>query len=151
MAARRDVLELELRGADRVGDCVTLRTDVGDIPCRWHDAPAGDAAVLWVFGAGGGFDGPAGGLYPRLAARLAPDGVASLELAYRHPGHLEECVLDVLFGVAYLGAVSRTRIVLGGHSFGGAVVIAAGAASPAVVAVAALSSQTYGAGAVTRL
>jgi alpha-beta hydrolase superfamily lysophospholipase len=38
--------------------------------------------------------------------------------------------------------------VLVGHSFGGAVVITAGAASEAVIAVAALSSQSAGTGAV---
>jgi hypothetical protein len=70
----------------RSGERVLLRTDAESIACRWHGAPGGDAAVLWVFGAGGGFGGPAGGLYPRLADCLAPDRVASLELAYRHPG-----------------------------------------------------------------
>jgi alpha-beta hydrolase superfamily lysophospholipase len=77
--------------------------------------------------------------------------VASLELAYRHPGDLKECVADVFAGVEYLTAVGYPRVVLVGHSFGGAVVIAAGAASPSVVAVAALSSQTSGAGAAGRL
>ncbi|WP_439620687.1 alpha/beta hydrolase [Gemmata sp.] len=151
MAARRTAGGQELLGAERAGDRLTLRTSAGEVPCRWHDAPSGDAAVLWVFGAGGGLNGPAGGLYPRLAALLAPGGVASLELAYRFPGDLGECVADVLLGVAHLASVGRTRVALVGHSFGGAVVIAAGAVSPVVVAVAALSSQTYGAGAVGRL
>jgi hypothetical protein len=38
---------------------VVLWTPAGGMPARWHPAAAGDAAVLWVFGAGGGFDGPA--------------------------------------------------------------------------------------------
>jgi hypothetical protein len=62
----------------RSGERVLLRTDAESIACRWHDAPGGDAAVPWVFGAGG--------LYPRLADCLAPDRVSSPELAYRHPG-----------------------------------------------------------------
>ncbi len=33
---------------------VLLHTSAGTITCRFHDAPAGDTAVLWVFGAGGG-------------------------------------------------------------------------------------------------
>ena len=41
--------------------------------------------------------------------------------------------------------------MLVGHSFGGAVVISAGAISPSVIAVAALSSQTAGTAAVAAL
>jgi hypothetical protein len=123
---------------------VVLETSRGAIECRYHGADAGDAAVLWVFGAGGGLGGPAGGVYERLGARLAPEGLASLQVAYRRPAHLVECVLDVLAGVAYLAQRGRPRVALVGHSFGGAVVVTAGAASDAVVAVAALSSQLAG-------
>ncbi len=140
---------LELRGVERGpgedgAEPLLLRTDVGTIICRFHDAPAGDTAVLWVFGAGGGLGGPAGGLYPRLAQHLVGDGVASLELAYRRPGALADCVLDVQLGIDVLGEQGRARVVLIGHSFGGAVVITAGAVSEAVVGVAALSSQLTG-------
>lgn len=58
---------------------------------------------------------------------------------------------DVRLGIAHLAVQGKGRIVLAGHSFGRAVVIAAGAASPEVVAVAALSSQTSGTGAVGAL
>jgi hypothetical protein len=50
-----------------------------------------------------------------------------------------------LIGIYYLRyEQGHERIALVGHSFGGAVVISAGALSEEVVAVAALSSQTYG-------
>ncbi len=98
-----------------------------------------------MFGSGGGLGGPAGGVYDRLAERLSPEGLSSLELDYRRPGHLEPCVADVLAGIAWLQAMGKRRIVLVGHSFGGAVVVQSGAVSPAVIAVAALSSQTFGA------
>jgi alpha-beta hydrolase superfamily lysophospholipase len=130
---------------------VRLVTDDGVIDCRFHPAAAGSAAVVWVGGAGGGLHGPAGGLYPRLAGQLVPAGIASLRLHYRRPNDLEECVLDTLLGVAYLGTRGRARVALVGHSFGGAVVIAAGVESPSVVAVAALSSQTSGTRHVSRL
>lgn len=121
-----------------------LATCAGDLRGRLHLCP-GDSAIVWVFGAGGGLGGPAGGLYDRLAEQLRPEGVASLELDYRRPGRLQDCVQDVLAGVAYLGkGLGKARIVLVGHSFGGAVVIGAAAASPQVIAVAALSSQTAG-------
>ncbi|WP_231590710.1 alpha/beta hydrolase [Hymenobacter terrenus] len=84
-------------------------------------------------------------MYPRLAGRLAAQGIASLRLYYRKPNYLEDCVMDTLVGAEYLvqqrgyGAVA-----LVGHSFGGAVVISAGALSQTVTAVVAMSSQTYG-------
>lgn len=128
-----------------------LRTEAGIIEARLHPTEAGDTAILWVFGAGGGLGGPAGGLYTRLGEQFRPRGIASLEVAYRHPGRLRECVQDVATGIAYLATLGKTRIVLVGHSFGGAVVIQAGAASPAVIAVVAMSSQTSGADAVAAL
>lgn len=108
--------------------------------------PAPRAAVVWVFGSGGGFHGPAGGLYDRLGDSLADDGIASLQIAYRRPGDLAACVADVLAGVTALasGAAYPLPIAVVGHSFGGAVVIRAGLASPAINAVAALSSQSHG-------
>lgn len=156
MARNESASALTISGVDRTEDDrgtdrLRLRTEAGAIEARLHPTPEGDAAILWVFGAGGGLGGPAGGLYTRLGAEFRPRGVASLEVAYRHPGRLRECVRDVLTGIAYLASLSKSRIVLVGHSFGGAVVIQAGALSPAIIAVAALSSQTGGAEAVGAL
>ena len=149
MAKRSDRLSLCLHGVERSAeregaDRVRLMTNAGEVVGRLHLAETGNAAILWVFGSGGGLGGPAGGLYTRLAEQFRPMAVTSLELDYRHPGDLRHCVLDVLLGVSYLGSLGRTRIVLVGHSFGGAVVINAGAVSQAVIAVAALSSQSCG-------
>jgi len=127
-----------------------LVTSEGALPCRYHPAE-GEHAILWVFGAGGGLGGPAGGLYTRLGRQFRESGTASLELDYRHPGDLEGCILDVLIGLAYLESLGKSRIVLVGHSFGGAVVINAGVTSDAVIAVAALSSQTAGTHAIGKL
>jgi hypothetical protein len=142
-------------------DRVLLVTDRGTVACRLHhaagpdggqrDAAQHDVAVLWVFGAGGGLGGPAGGLYARLGHQLLGDGITSLEVAYRQPGDLTQCMLDTLLGVAYLGTLGCSRVVLVGHSFGGAVVISAGAMSEQVIAVAALSSQSAGTGAAESL
>jgi pimeloyl-ACP methyl ester carboxylesterase len=127
-----------------------LVTTEGSIVCRHHPAE-GESAILWVFGAGGGLGGPAGGLYTRLGAQFQETGTASLELDYRRPGYLRDCIVDVLVGLAHLESLGKTRIVLVGHSFGGAVVVNAGAISEAVMAVAALSSQTAGTDMVGRL
>ena len=136
-------------GSDIVSH-VTLSTQGGQILGRLHRAE-GDAAVLYVFGAGGGLGGPAGGIYERMAERLRPLGVTSLQLDYRLPGRLGDCIEDVLAGLEYLGDLGKSRIVLVGHSFGGAVVIRAGIESALVIAVAALSSQTMGAEGVREL
>ena len=156
MTAHGEATGLEIHGvieglAEDGARHIALETNGGTIRCRFHDAAVGDAAVLWVFGAGGGLGGPAGGLYARLARQLLPDGVASLELDYRRPADLLSCEQDVLTGIAYLGTCGRSRIVLVGHSFGGAVVITAGAASEAVIGVAALSSQLRGTEAADRI
>jgi pimeloyl-ACP methyl ester carboxylesterase len=127
-----------------------LVTSEGALPCRYHPAE-GEHAILWVFGAGGGLGGPAGGLYTRLGRQFRESGTASLELDYRRPGDLEDCLLDALIGLAYLESLGKSRIVLVGHSFGGAVVINAGVTSDAVIAVAALSSQTAGTHAIGKL
>jgi pimeloyl-ACP methyl ester carboxylesterase len=127
-----------------------LATPEGEIECFYRPA-SGSTAVLWVFGAGGGLGGPAGGIYRRLGAELPETGTASLELAYRYPGYLLECLRDVALGVDFLASQGCERVVLVGHSFGGAVVIESGVRLPSVIAVAALSSQSAGTYSVDRL
>ncbi|CAA9226585.1 MAG: hypothetical protein AVDCRST_MAG42-881 [uncultured Chthoniobacterales bacterium] len=145
--------KLEWRGATResaAGTVVALKlhTDRGDIDARFHPAPAGSATkqlgVVWVGGAGGGLDGPARGLYPAASEQLQQAGIASLRLHYRRPNELRDCVLDTLAGVAFLAREGATRVAVVGHSFGGAVVISAGASSPNIKAVVPMSSQTSG-------
>ena len=155
MAKRGGGSSLAITGARREGtedgaDIIRLETNAGEIDCRFHPAP-GNNAVLYVFGAGGGLGGPAREIYIRLCRLLASEGVAGLRLDYRRPGDLEACVLDVLAGIAFLELDRITRVVLVGHSFGGAVVITAGSLSEAVIAVAALSSQTAGTSAAVQL
>jgi hypothetical protein len=84
-------------------------------------------------------------MYARLAEAFQSQGITSLRLDYREPGVFPECVLDLLAGIAFCKATGYDPVVLVGHSFGGAVVIAAGAASSHVRGVVSLSPQTYGA------
>ena len=99
----------------------------------------------------GGFGRPGQGAYARLADVLQRHQISSLRLCYRHPNVLPECALDVLAGLAYLQQDHVQRVVLVGHSFGGAVVITAGAVHEHVAGVVALASQTYGARLAGRL
>jgi alpha-beta hydrolase superfamily lysophospholipase len=128
-----------------LGEGMLLRTDRGDIQAILHQAPEGQHGVIWVGGARGGFGRPGHGAYARLAEGLRRDGISSLRLCYRHPNVLPECALDVLAGVAYLLQGRVQSVVLVGHSFGGAVVITAGALHEHVAGVVALAPQTSGA------
>jgi pimeloyl-ACP methyl ester carboxylesterase len=128
------------------GQGLALNTHRGSIPAILHPGdPAGQAAVLWVGGARGGYAGPGEGIYTRLAGELTSGGITSLRLSYRRPGVYGDSVWDALMGVEFLKSRGCSRIALVGHSFGGAVVIAAATFSQQVAAVASLSPQTYGA------
>jgi alpha-beta hydrolase superfamily lysophospholipase len=142
--ARREPLEEGI-------EAVFLQTNQGEIVTRYHPAPGAEAGVVWVGGAGGGLDGPAGGLYPEACRRLQGKGVAGLRLHYRRPNRLEECVMDTLLGVQFLAGQGVQRVGLVGHSFGGAVVISAATLSERVKAVVPMSTQTYGTGLAPRV
>lgn len=122
----------------------------GPVPGIWYPVEHAPGALVLVGGAGGGTHGPSG-VYADVAERMQWLDVAALLLDYRNPNKLSDCVADVRAGIAWLAERSITRIALVGWSFGGAVVITAGAASPAVVGVATIASQTYGTEAVSRL
>ena len=145
----RVVLETSPDGDSAAG---TNRSE--SVETCYHPASGGPSpyvGAVWVGGAGGGLDGPARGLYPDACRRLQPLGVAGLRLHYRRPNFLQECVLDTLLGVEFLAHEGIERVALVGHSFGGAVVIAAGALSERVAAVVPMSTQTYGTDLAPRL
>jgi alpha/beta superfamily hydrolase len=134
---------------------LVINTSRGELPVVLHPCEGEPGAALFVGGALGGLDGPAGALYPRLAKALAArsdgSGLSSLRIHYREPGEFQECVLDVLAGLSFLKGIGARRVALVGHSFGAAVVIKAGELSDLVAGVAAMSSQLYGTSTVERL
>lgn len=125
----------------------TLPTTQGTITGLLTRVPGADRAAVLVGGAGGGMHGPAG-VYADLAVCLRNEGVTTLRLEYRRPNDLPACVSDVRQAVGALAREGVTRVVLVGWSFGGAVVIRAGAELGEVVGVATVASQTYGTEAV---
>ncbi|MCH7841156.1 MAG: alpha/beta fold hydrolase [Chloroflexi bacterium] len=141
----REVEGIDLPDGD-VGEGLKFKTSRGDFDAILHRAAGAEQAVIWVCGARGGFGGPGPGTYARMAQRFAEDGITSLRMDYRSPGDVFECTLDLLAGVSYLKGAGHQPVVVVGHSFGGAVVIAAGANSSHIKGVVALSPQTYGAG-----
>ena len=128
---------------DQPGNGVLLHTTRGDIHTIVHSNPDPEyrttKAIVYVWGARGGFDGPAEGIYARLAEDLKYE-MTSIRIDYRLPNVLAECVLDTMAGLSFLSATGHSEIALVGHSFGGAVVIAAAPFSPLVKAVVSLSS-----------
>jgi len=104
-----------------------------------------------VGGAGGGWDTPARGLYPRLAEALQRQQVSTLRVRYRDPRHLHGAVEDVRSAAEFLTSHGISQVGFVGHSLGGAVIIRAAAATPETRAVVALATQTYGADPVSRL
>ena len=139
-----------LREAQGNPAAIKLQTNRGDIQADYYPATVDNRpsriGVVWVEGAGGGHgpDGPSVTIYPSACEQLQKMGIAGLRLHYRRPGFLVHCVLDTLCGIAFLAHEKVDRVVLVGHSFGGAVVISAGAVSPLVRAVVPMSSQTEG-------
>lgn len=124
---------------------IEMRSEVGKTEARYYEAPGSTKAVIWVGGIGGGFDTPAKKLYPRLSEELVSKGISSLRVRFRNPTDLTTSVEDVLVGIEYLQLRGVNSIALVGHSFGGAVVITAGALSPLVKTVITMSTQSYGA------
>src|SRR5258708_25624266 len=98
---------------------VKVLTNRGIIFLRQYPVSGAKTGVLWLTGAGGGWSSPAKEVYPRLCRGLAAGGITSLQLCYRCPNNLQECVLDALAGVAYLQNEGVSRVALVGPSFGG--------------------------------
>ena len=104
-------------------------------------------ALITCSGAMGGEHetrGPADSVYRRLAEQLPGEGISTLRIHYRIAGEFEECVLDLLGACSFLSSVGAERIVLAGHSFGGAVVIKTAQIMPQVRGVISLSPQLFG-------
>ncbi len=64
---------------------LAIETSQGTIAGILHPSEGGTAAVIWVSGALGGFNGPAGGLYAWLARDLLSYGISSLRITYLWP------------------------------------------------------------------
>jgi alpha/beta superfamily hydrolase len=144
---------IELTGADDAPDIseplasgVRLRTTRGDFDALFHEPNATSTqAIVFVAGSRGGFAGPGDGIYADVASALAAQSIASLRMNYRKPADLDECTLDALVGVWHLAGLGYERMAIVGHSFGGAVAISTARYTTHIRAVAALSSQSYGA------
>lgn len=124
-----------------------LGTTRGEISALLDVCEGQTGALVTCSGAMGGdheVRGPADSVYQRLAERLPAEGVSTLRIHYRNAGEFEECVLDLLGACSFLSGVGAERIILAGHSFGGAVVIKTAQIMPQVAGVISLSPQLFG-------
>jgi pimeloyl-ACP methyl ester carboxylesterase len=127
-------------------------TRSGLLSVVWHGDPEARAAVLMGGGAMGGTLGPAGGIYHDLGTTLAAEGIGTLRVGYRLPGHLESCVHDMAAAAELAAGRGAERFVSVGHSFGGAVAIGVAVAldgddddhDQPVLGVVTLSTQSAG-------
>jgi hypothetical protein len=124
---------------------VEIYTIHGLLTILWHGAPEPRHAVVACGGAMGGLLGPAGGLYQRLGETLVGQGVNTLRVSYRRPNDLDACCLDVAVGVQLAVGAGASKVVVMGHSFGGAVAVRVGVAIPdAVAGVVTFATQSAG-------
>jgi pimeloyl-ACP methyl ester carboxylesterase len=134
--------EVEVAPGLRHLELFTLR---GLLTLLWHGEPTSGGAVVACGGAMGGLLGPGGGLYHRLGVALADHGVATVRVSYRRPNDLDACCLDTAAAVQLAVGNGADRVVVLGHSFGGAVAVRVAVALPQFVAgVVTFATQSAG-------
>jgi pimeloyl-ACP methyl ester carboxylesterase len=123
---------------------VEIYTPRGLLTVLWHGGPA-RRAIVACGGAMGGLLGPAHGLYQRMGVEWASQGIATLRVSYRRPNDLDACCIDVAAAVQLAVGEDAERVVVMGHSFGGAVAVRVGVALPTMVAgVVTFATQSAG-------
>ena len=129
---------------------IEMYTMRGLLTLLWHEPAEGatvqPAALVLCGGAMGGLLGPADGMYHRLGVEWAARGVPVLRVSYRRPNDLDACSLDVAAAVQMVvGAGGAERVVVMGHSFGGAVAVRVGVGLRQFVAgVVTFATQSAG-------
>ncbi len=127
-------------------DHAELYTREGLLGLMWHGSADHERVVLAFGGAMGGFFGPGRGLYHRLGVDLASDDIGTIRVDYRVPNDFDRCVHDGVASAQLAAGQGARSFVVIGHSFGGAVAIAVGAALGELTAgVATFATQTGGA------
>ena len=134
--------EAELAPGLRHLELYTMR---GLLTVLWHGRGDEPAAIVACGGAMGGLLGPAGGLYQALGVELTRRGIATLRVSYRRPNDLDACCLDVAAAIQLAVGNGAERVIVLGHSFGGAVAVRVAVALPQFVAgVVTFATQSAG-------
>ena len=132
---------------------IEMYTMRGLLTIMWHEPPAAaegaepqPGAIVLCGGAMGGLLGPGEALYHRLGVEWSARGVPVLRVSYRKPNDLDQCCVDVAAAVQLaIGGAGADRVVLMGHSFGGAVAVRVGVGLHDMVAgVVTFATQSAG-------
>ena len=122
----------------------------GLLTLLWHEPADGvevqPGALVLCGGAMGGLLGPGEALYHRLGEEWSRRGVAVLRVSYRKPNDLDLCCVDVAAAVQLaIGGAGADKVVLMGHSFGGAIAVRVGVGLNEMVAgIATFATQSAG-------
>ena len=123
-------------------------TQRGLLTALTHEPVAGTAlpaAIVACGGALGGVLGPGHALYHALGERWAARGVRFVRVGYREPNNLDLCAHDLACGVELAREAGAERVVVMGHSFGGAVAVRCAVVMPvSVVGVVTFATQSAG-------
>lgn len=130
---------------------VTIQTKRGPISMHYYPGKNANTGLVVVGGIGTGFDSPAAGLYERLGNDLTTNGVSTVHLCFRQIDPFPDTVHDVRAAINWLKQIGIKKVILIGHSLGGASVISAASYEPDVIGAAALCSQPYGANQVSTM
>lgn len=140
MASQQAMLGPELRH-------IEMYTRRGLLSILWHE-PAGEArnvGVVMVGGAMGGVMGPGEALYHVLGEDFSARGIPSVRISYRKPNDMDSCCVDTAAAVQMLVGTGCERVILMGHSFGGAVAIRVAVGLSAMVSgVVTFATQSAG-------
>ena len=128
---------------------LTIESERGNISCIWQAAEIDEphTAVLFVGGADGGFMGPSD-IYEILSNLFIPLQIGVLRVDYRihqFPNDVEQGVYDANQATKWLISRGYEKILIVGHSFGGAVAIETAVQNTNIQGVIGLASQTAGA------
>lgn len=129
---------------------IEMYTMRGLLTVLWHE-PTDDAqkmpgALVLCGGAMGGLLGPGEAMYHRLGEAWSARGVPVLRVSYRRPNDLDQCCIDVAAAAQLaIGGAGADKVVLMGHSFGGAVAVRVGVGLREMVAgVVTFATQSAG-------
>ena len=124
---------------------LSLITDRGEIEVKNYPVCGAKLGVVVAGGIAGAFRSPAGGLFHKLGQSGQSKAIHTVHVCFRKPSEFPETVHDMRAAVHYLNSKGIQKVVVVGHSLGGAAAIGGASFEPSVVGVVPISSQPYGA------
>lgn len=126
---------------------IEMYTTRGLLGILWHEpvVEAQKTGVIMLGGAMGGLMGPGDALYHVLGEDFSARGIPAMRMSYRKPNDLDACCIDAAAGVQMMVGTGCDRVILMGHSFGGAVAVRVGVGlSSMVTGVVTFATQSAG-------